>query len=316
MVLRDSRQRELIGLIEAVVADSSEEKLAGELGVTTKTIRNAIRDGKVTPRKHQLYVEKLDRMLGNSSCIPADIARKLMELRLAWFAPHNDKLVPHWISENAPIFEDACSGVKECSGTQLDRFVGYSLVLGIAYLYQGILGARNRDESAASNKRALRHLQNAHEFGAQRLSSYLADRLVMQISCAIFNPSELEIVSDPELRAAIRKQLEELGSATVCHRIANAVRRDYAPLWNGVLFAVTTEDYEKAADFYLRLEQYCPNGNDPVTGHPLLKSIWNEGIVSQEKSKLEAAVKARRAAELAKRAGKHINPKARQRRQP
>jgi hypothetical protein len=316
MVLRDSRQQELIGMMEVAVSESSRDELAVKLGVTPKTVSNAIRDGKVTTRKHQLYVEKLDQMLGNASCIPADIARKLTELRLAWFSPNNHRLLPRWVQENGQLLEDACSGVEARSETQLERFVGYSLVLGVSYLYQGILAARNRAESAATNKNALRHLQNAHEFGKQRLSPYLADRLVMQISCAIFNSSEQEIVSDPERRASISKQLQELRSTTVCHRIANAVRRDYAPLWNGVLFAVTTRDFEMAANFYSQLEQYCPNGNDPVTGHPLLKSIWNEHIVAHERTKLEDALKLRLAAESAQRLGKSDKTKARQRRHP
>jgi hypothetical protein len=296
VALKDSRHTELMTLIGAAAEATSLEEVAEELGVTTRTVNNAIRTGKVQPRKLSIYIEKLDGMLGNARCIPADIATKLSELRLSWFAQQNHRTLPLWLRNNAKILEDGCAAAFIDRVRDPGRFVGYSLVLGIAYIYDGILNAKNPERYAEINKRALQHLQNAHEYGANGLlSQYLVERLVMQISCAIFNPWEQTIVLDQQQRIAIKKKLEELGTLDVCRSVADAVRRDYAPLWNGVIFAVATENYGRAAEFYCLLERFFHDDKDPASGRPLLESIWNEYIVAGEKDKLEEALKARTA---------------------
>jgi hypothetical protein len=291
VALKDSRHTELMTLFGAATEATSIEEVAEELGVTPRTINTAIRTGKVKPRKLSIYIEKLDGMLGNACCIPSDIAIKLSELRLSWFAQQNHRTLPLWLRENAKVLEDACAGVFIDRLKDPNRFVGYSLVLGIAYIYEGILNAKNPDRYADANKRALQHLQNAHEYGGKGLlSPYLVERLVMQISCATFNPCEQTIVRDQQQRIAIKKILGELGTLDVCRRVAAAVRRDYVPLWNGVIFAVTAENYDCAAEFYRLLERFFANDKDPASGNPLIESIWKEYIVAHEKEKLEDAL--------------------------
>jgi AcrR family transcriptional regulator len=284
-------------LFGAATEATSIEEVAEELGVTPRTIHNALRTGKVKPRKLSLYIEKLDAMLGNACCIPPDIAIKLSELRLSWFAQRNHRTLPLWLRENAKVLEDACAGVFSDRLKDPSRFVGYSLVLGIAYIYEGILNAKNSQVYADANRRALQHLQNAHEYGLALLSPYLVERLVMQISCATFNPCEQTIVTDQQQRIAIKKKLEDLGTLDVCRRVAAAVRRDYVPLWNGVIFAVAAENYDCAAEFYCLLERFFANDKDPASGNPLLESIWKEYIVAHEKEELEAALKTTKLAE-------------------